>query len=168
MRYAAKYDFPSKLITHGIIIVTLLLLAAALNSFPEKPSITLGPAIMVITIFITWGYCPMHYAIKEDTIIIKRPFKTLQLSLKDVHNISLIRYSDLGGNIRLFGSGGLFGYNGIFVSNTIGRYHMWCTNKETLVLIEYKDKKILISPSENHAFLNDATEHMDHWNGDRH
>ncbi|PSL42871.1 PH (Pleckstrin Homology) domain-containing protein [Chitinophaga niastensis] len=163
MRYAAKYDFLTKIITHGVIILTLILFAIAFNTFPKGLPVTIGPVALIIAIFLSWGYSPLYYEIKEDAIVIKRPLKNLSLPLKDIRNISMINQVDLGGSIRLFGSGGLFGYNGTFMSNKIGRYQMWCTNRETLILIEYKDKKILISPSEDFAFLNDATERMKHY-----
>jgi hypothetical protein len=57
----------------------------------------------------------------------------------------------LGG--RLWASGGLYGYFGIFIFKGIGKVWMYVTNRNNLVLVEdAKHKKYLISPDNADRF----------------
>ncbi|CAL1517172.1 PH domain-containing protein [Chitinophaga sp. MM2321] len=154
MKYSAEHDTFSKIITHLIIIIGLLMLMAFSTAIPgAKAPGSIAILVLFIAIFITWGFSPRYYQITHDGILIRRPFSNIFLPFEDMKAADIIDNTTLRGSIRLFGSGGLFGYLGIYKSAYMGNYQMWCTNRSSLVLIVCNYKKIIISPSDNLAFM---------------
>ncbi|RFS20116.1 hypothetical protein DVR12_20585 [Chitinophaga silvatica] len=154
MKYSARYDTLTKVITIIVIIFVVSLFVLIISSKPGNtvPG-NVALIILAVSILVTFGYSPRYYSITEDAIIIKRIFSDISIPFEDVVNISIIEKSAIRGSLRVFGSGGLFGYLGIFRSSNLGKYQMWSTNCETLVLIECMNKKIVISPSDNNDFI---------------
>jgi hypothetical protein len=59
--------------------------------------------------------------------------------------------------LRLFGSGGLYGYFGLFALKGIGRVWMHATNRHNLVIIEdVRGREYLPSPDEPDKFIQQA------------
>lgn len=49
------------------------------------------------------------------------------------------------GCMRLFGSGGLFGYYGVFRNQKLGRFSMYITQRENMILVTTKRKKYIFN-----------------------
>jgi hypothetical protein len=60
---------------------------------------------------------------------------------------------------RLGGSGGLYGYFGLFHIAGIGKVWMYVTNKDRIILIKTKEKQNAISPNNIDDFLSTLTQH---------
>jgi hypothetical protein len=155
-RYDTVYDLQVKVVTNFIILVIAVALAA--NFFSSPAEMRLSRALLVVlvpVVLVTWGIHPLHYRISDSSIKIRRPFNTIDIPFETITDLRLIKGNELGFLIRMFGSGGLFGYLGTFRSPAIGKFMMWCTNKDDLILIITHEKKIAISPSNAEAFLSD-------------
>ncbi len=145
MSYNAPLDLTSKLITNIMIAIFLVLFALQ----PLSPF----TYIMLPTLLITWGIHPTKYLITDNMVIIKRPFGNIRLAIGDITLIEQLGPEQMGFSIRMFASGGLFGYLGIFRSDKLGTYSMWSTNIKDQVLLIVNGKKIVISPSNPQAFV---------------
>lgn len=155
-RYDTVYDLQGKIVTNGIVLIIAVAMAA--NFFGAPAEVRLARSLLVVLVpivLVTWAIHPLNYRISGSSIIIKRAFKTIKIPLDTITDLRLIKGNDLGFLIRMFGSGGLFGYLGVFRSPVIGKFVMWCTNKDDIILITTADKKIAISPSNAGAFLSD-------------
>ena len=51
-------------------------------------------------------------------------------------------------SLRLFGNGGLFAIAGLFSNQTLGRYRAFATNPRNSVVLDYGDRKIVVSPGQ--------------------
>ncbi|HEY0272615.1 MAG TPA: PH domain-containing protein, partial [Chitinophaga sp.] len=89
------------------------------------------------------------------SIIIRRPFGSLRIPLPTIIHVRPIMGGELGVNYRRFGIGGLFGYIGHYRSSSMGRYQMWATNRDSLVVIETGKRKYIVSPDQPVHFTND-------------
>ena len=61
--------------------------------------------------------------------------------------LRIISKSDIENSIRRFGSGGLFGYLGLFKSDSLGNYTMYATDLSNLIFIRTSNKKYVFSCS---------------------
>lgn len=149
--------------TKVITAVSLLILIAATGFFlyeiqngsPISTSIHMILLIAPLSILITYLYMPQQYEIQEHHLVIHRKIGNLQIPIQDITNIEMIeKYTQLGFVIRLFGSGGLFGWLGIFYSGKYGKFKLYAGAASPLVMITYQDnQKVGISPIEMDAFI---------------
>lgn len=155
MRYNASFDRVVKMLTNIIILFALVLLGV--QTFAQLHSLGgwISLAILLISIFITWGLHPLYYFVSDRAVIIQRPFGKIRIPLDTIIHTRPLSNAELGITMRRFGSGGLFGYLGNFTSARIGKYQMWATNRESLVVIETEKRKYIVSPDQPVSFTND-------------
>lgn len=154
MRYAAPLDDNSKLITHLVIILTLVFICRQITDVShDATATTMLLFILVPVILVAWSLSPRYYIITGTAILIKRPLFSITIEMSEILRLKSITEEDLGSSSRMLGLGGVFGYLGTYRSSEIGKYQRWCTNRENLVLIESAHQKWLISPSEADDFV---------------
>ena len=154
----ANYDTTARLITN--IVMTAAFLVVTVQSFLPVPDESLRNSVLFFFLPIAgmvWVLHPRYYFVSDDFIGIRRPFSTLRIPFTDILDIRSIEMRELGTTFRLFASGGLFGYLGLYNSSLLGRIMMWCTNKESLVIIRCREKIVVISPEDPAGFVQEHT-----------
>lgn len=101
--------------------------------------------VFIATIIGGLGYMPIRLTIENDKIILHRLFGTINIPIKNIIEIKAIPKSETAFSIRIFGSGGLFGYLGKFKNKKLGSYTMYATNLNELVLIRTDRKAYVFS-----------------------
>jgi hypothetical protein len=82
-------------------------------------------------------------------LIIVRPIKRIIIPLADIKEVRLLNKEELGTLIRMFGSGGLFGYYGTFKSTRMGKLKLYTTRRNNRIMLTTVDEeRILISPDD--------------------
>jgi PH (Pleckstrin Homology) domain-containing protein len=153
-RFDANFDDQAKLITHLVIFGALIAYASEIFNVTTSRDSSASLVFLLFPVtLIVWAIHPVYYAISDGSINIKRPLGQIKISFEAIDEVRLIEPGDLGLLVRLFGSGGLFGYLGVYSSYKIGKLMMWCTNKEGFILIICGDKKTVISPADPSGFL---------------
>jgi hypothetical protein len=102
----------------------------------------------VLIIPLLWA--PQRYLVKGNLVTVQRRVGDVRIlvSREPEH----WKWTWLG--LRLFGSGGLYGYFGYFYMKRIGSVRMYATNRHNMVLlVDEKGKKILVSPNEVDRFI---------------
>ena len=154
--YKSAPDTLVKWVTN--LVIGFAVVVFGLNVFFPNGNMGQSPNLLILffpLIFLTWAIHPTYYSITDSSIKLKRPFSSLEFSFDSIREVRRIMPADLGMSFRLFASGGLFGYLGLYNSNKIGKYTMWCTNQDEMVLIVYNDRKVVISPTDAGSFTND-------------
>lgn len=149
MIYTASLDTLAKFLTTFVMAASLALLVFLYDS----P----GYVFWVAGTLLITGSCymlrPMHYELYPDRLVIYRVFKPITIYRKDVYSVDYIPEKDRKRLLRLFGSGGFFGYFGTFWSKGTGRFYMQATRHKNLILIiQYTGNKYAITPDDE-AFL---------------
>ena len=108
--------------------------------------------IVTYTIFILLAIwvlltMPRYLIIQNGLLIITHPIGRTVIEKSQVVKIEAIERSDLRGSIRLFGSGGFFGWFGIFRNSKFGVYRIYCGQLENLYHIKTLTKSYIISSS---------------------
>ena len=90
---------------------------------------------------------PRYLLLDDKSIVITHPIGQSVILKSDIIEVRAVERSDIRGSIRLFGSGGFFGWFGIFRNNKFGTYRLYCGQLENLYLVKTLTKKYIISSS---------------------
>lgn len=100
--------------------------------------------IVAIWVLLTM---PRYLLLDDKSIVITHPIGQTVILKSDIIEVRAVERSDIRGSIRLFGSGGFFGWFGIFRNNKFGTYRLYCGQLENLYLVKTLTKKYIISSS---------------------
>lgn len=138
------------------VILLIILFRVAVFKDPSQPEIYkyISALVIVMTLVLAHLLHPVSYTISPEGITINRIMFSFCIPIGDITKIKKVSYSDLFINIRLFGSGGFWGYFGIFYSTVYGKINMQASNMENMILISTSDnKKYIISPDNQQEFI---------------
>ena len=110
----------------------------------------LGAAGVILV--LSYGFAPAAYVLSPDRSlrVVRRLFGTVRFSITKV---APVEHGFGIGGVRLMGSGGVFGWYGIYWRPRFGRYRAFVTHRQRLLRCEGPRGPILISPDDPTAFL---------------
>jgi len=150
MQYRASLDTTAKLITG--FTLALLAFISYRNWFIFAVPLWLKILISVLflaLIIVSWIYAPQNYVLSNDNLIINRPVNKITVPYSQITQIREISKAELGTLIRVWGSGGFFGFYGRFRSTRMGRMQLYTTSRKNLVLLVTDNgDQILLSPDD--------------------
>ncbi|MDD4821634.1 MAG: PH domain-containing protein [Bacteroidales bacterium] len=155
--FNVRWSLPVKIITTA---VSFLLLGAVYTLY--KSYVDTGAffeLILMIIIFVLpllfLLNAPLSVTLSEKSFTLKKIAGTLSI---DYDQISAIQPYKFGCDIRLFGSGGLGGYIGLFSGKEIGKYYAFAGDTEQAYCIFLKSGKKYVFSCEDYesviAFIN--------------
>jgi hypothetical protein len=148
--------FNAKLSKFSLILTIAFNIGLLIILFTIKESTHYRLLIMFVTIFIlviTHLLHPVSYTIVPNAIKINRLVLPITIQTIDIIHIEKITASDLAITIKLFGSGGVWGYFGTYHSKVHGKLTMMASDMQQLILITTATTKYVISPENTLAFL---------------
>jgi hypothetical protein len=129
-------------------IVVLLFLGVV---FATRSTIVAG--IETVLLFLAYAYSPRGYTALDREIVVKRLIGNVRISLDGIRQVRTTTADDLGGCIRLFGSGGLFGWYGLFRTSKLGKCTWYVTNRTNAVVLITGARTVLVSPDDVDGFI---------------
>lgn len=157
IRYEAKWDNLVKMLTFILLGVLVIPLIVMIQMAVTKGAweLWIPIAVLVVAFGATYLYRPLAYEAGPEGIAIHRPLGTLHIPTGGIQAIKAMDQKELGMGIRLFGSGGVFGYIGLFRYKAAGgNILFYVTDKAKMVLIETTDdRRYMISPDDLNGFL---------------
>lgn len=149
--FIAKLSKTAFIITlfFNIILLSILFVNPLMSNY----HLPLSTIFILFLPILTHLLHPSSYTIYPDRIRINRIIQPISISAADILQIETIQEADLAANVRLLGSGGVWGYFGIFYSTTHGKLIMMASDMEHLILIVTPHKKYVISPQDPLLFL---------------
>lgn len=143
-------DTLAKIITAGCFL--LVGFVAYKTTFLAKVPVILGIFLILLTfgsLIIAFLYAPQKYIVQNGALFIVRPINKIEIPLSDIKEARLISRAELGTLFRIWGSGGFFGYFGVFRSTRIGKIRLYTTRRDNRILINTTDdERILLSPDD--------------------
>jgi hypothetical protein len=143
--FPASYDAVTKIIS-AVTCVLALVAAVAIHN-------PIATTILILVFALSYAYSPRGYSVSAKTIIVKRLIGNVRISLEDARVAKKIDADDLRGCMRLWGSGGLFGYYGLFRTTKLGRCTWYATNRKKLFVAIGATKTTVFSPDDVDGFL---------------
>lgn len=145
MSFPASYDLTTK-------IVSLLVLAAALGAVAASRSVVIA-FLLFLVICLTYAYSARGYACEGRSVLVKRLVGDVTIPLDGLREARATTKDDFRGCMRLWGSGGLFGYYGLFRTTKLGKSTWYVTNRKNAVVLVTESKTVLLSPDDVPSFL---------------
>jgi hypothetical protein len=143
MKQKLAFDLTTKIISTAVIAIPFVMIIVQYFMVNNNNVIlTLTSFFLFITYLVAWLLHPTSYEITNENLLIHRPLHAIKINLASIKNIER---TEPGYSMRIFGSGGLFGYFGLFSSNKLGRHHRYTGNNKNLVLLTTSKKKYLLS-----------------------
>jgi len=143
--YATSYDSASKIISIGAIAVFAIILIVTRNA--------LVGIIEFCVLALAYAYSPRSYVVSGSSLLIKRLIGSVRVPLEGVRELRTGTADDFRGCIRLWGSGGLFGYYGWFRTARLGKCRWYVTNRRDCVILATDEGTVVLSPSDVGGFL---------------
>lgn len=143
--FSASYDSTTKIIS-AVVFVVFVGVAAATGS---AASVGLGTLIFILS----YAYSPGGYAISGRSIIVKRLIGNVHIPLDGIREVRTATTDDYRGCLRLWGSGGLFGYYGLYRTSNLGKSTWYMTNRRDVVVVITGAKRVLFSPDDVDRFI---------------
>ena len=106
-----------------------------------------------VLFLISYAYSPRGYAALDKALIVKRLIGNVRIPLDDIREARMATADDLSGCIRLWGSGGLFGWYGLFRTSKLGKCTWYVTNRGNAVVLVTSEKTAVVSPDDVDGFL---------------
>ncbi|MEY4386037.1 MAG: hypothetical protein RLY20_1320 [Verrucomicrobiota bacterium] len=145
-----------------LVVLVLLLGAPVVSSvtLPESTPLLARLSATLLPLLILAATLPFivrGYVLTEGELRIERLGWQNRFKLADVKSVvadpEAMRWS-----IRLFGSGGLFGFFGIFRNKTLGTYRAYGTNPKNTVVVELRQLTIVVTPDDPKRFVAEVTQ----------
>jgi hypothetical protein len=143
--FPASYDLTTKIIT-AVVCAGMLVGAVA----SQKLWVA---ALLLSTIGLGYAFSPASYALTGGTLIVKRLIRNVEIPLVGVREVRRAEPDDFRGCLRLWGSGGLFGYYGLFRTSRLGKCTWYVTNRSNAIVVVTDTTTVLLSPDDPSAGL---------------
>jgi len=145
MSFSASFDRNTKIIS-AIVCLGLLAVAVFVHNF-------VAACLSLLVLALCVAYSPRGYVVEGQSILVKRLAGAVRIPLAGVHEARRATPDDFHGCVRLWGSGGLFGYYGVFSTSKLGKSTWYLTNRNNAIVVTADAKTLLFSPDDTAAFL---------------
>ncbi len=99
---------------------------------------TLLACFLAVVTVLTYLLTPLKVIPEEKGVRIKRVAGSVFIPYREIKNVTTAKFPAF----RLLGSGGLFGFYGIFYSKNIGKVKVYSRSRKGLVILETEKDKI--------------------------
>lgn len=144
MRFSLSWDRTTKIVS-GVCCGLMLALALWLHLLPLT-------CIAVLIPILAYAYSPRSYTVSDGSITVHRPIGNVVISLAGLRAARRATPEDLRGCIKVFGSGGMCGYYGLYRTSALGMCSWYATNRKNLVVL-IGAKTALFSPDDVDGFM---------------
>jgi len=147
--FSASYDKLTKVVS-TIVCALVMLIPIEFHTAP------LGPLVAGLGLFalvLAYAYSPRGYRVAERAVTVRRLIGDARIPLEDLREVRTGSADDFTGCIRLWGSGGLFGYYGVFRTSKLGKCTWYVTNRSKRVVVVTGTKTVVLSPDAPDRFV---------------
>jgi hypothetical protein len=148
--FKARYDRMTKIVTTLVVAVLVTLPIIATRAGGVAVFIAFVSAAVLA---LSFAYSPRGYEIFGGAFRVKRLIGDVVFPLDELRYVRDATAADFRGCVRLWGSGGLFGYYGWFWSKALGRSRWYVTDRSKALVLAAGGKAILASPEDRDGFV---------------
>jgi hypothetical protein len=150
-RFSAPWSTSVLVITYAVLG---LMAGVAIVCHQQAPPDTrwLATGILAAIVLVTLPFSVRGYVLTSEALWIERWGWRHAIPLSDVVSVTADPEA-LRGSLRLFASGGLFGFFGIFWSRRLGIFRAYCTAPKRCVLLKLRQRTVVFSPENPETFV---------------
>ena len=142
---AAPYDTTTR------IASILMIAVVAVVALATRSAIAVGIGVLIVALAYAWS--PRGYVVAGRAVTVRRLIGNVRIPLDGIREARTATRDDLGGAIRLFGDGGLFGYYGLFRTSRLGKCSWYLTDRSRALVVITAGRTALFSPADREGFL---------------
>lgn len=166
-RFSATWSVPVWVLSCAFLLVVLVVscvLLSRADKLSEDSQIARSAMVAVALALpcvcaVTIAFAPLGFAVTAGGIVVRRMAGNIWVSHTEIVRIDRIDRHDVRFAIRVWGSGGAFGFFGRFYSRRLGWFRSYVTDGDELILVTRIDgSKLVISPHPADLFLTVAQE----------
>jgi hypothetical protein len=150
LAFSVSYDMTTRVISACIWVVPLIAAFAVVRQ-NSTARLVVGGSLLLISI-VAFAYSPRVYAISGEGITVWRPIGNVRVPLETVREVRPATGEDLAGCIRLWSSGGLFGYDGLYRTAKPGQCRWYVADRRRIVVLVTAAETALFSPDDPKGF----------------
>jgi hypothetical protein len=143
--FRQPYDATTK------VVSTLVCVGFVIAALVSKSPLLAGVEVALLA--LAYAYSPRGCTVREGAIVVDRRIGEVRIPLAGIREARTATPEDLRGCLRLWASGGLFGYYGLFRTSKLGRCWWYVTNRRNIVVVVTAAQTSLFSPDDTHGFL---------------
>ncbi|WP_264557879.1 PH domain-containing protein [Flavobacterium sp. N1718] len=159
MVFKASMDRSTRISTIVVTVLFAALPVAGLFMGITSGNWTLAAVgcLLLVVYGIVYAYRPTAYEITAHGLLIHRPAGVVKIASSRIRQVQPLEKAQVRFALRTFGVGGLFGYFGSFYTKSLGSMTWYLTRLDALVLIETDREKLVLSPNDRDAFLQELS-----------
>ena len=143
--FTASYDRVTKIVSAVVCLGLGILIATVHNFFVA--------CVSAAVVVFGYAFSPRGYVVTEGAILVQRLIGNVRVPLTNLREARLTTLEDMPGGVRLWGSGGMFGYYGLFRTSKLGKCTWYVTNRRKMLVVVTESKTTLYSPDDVDGFL---------------
>jgi hypothetical protein len=148
--FGAHHDRMTQIISGSVVVVLVVLPLIVMRSGAVAVVLAL---VSVAVIALAYAYSPRSFEISDGTFRVKRLVGDVVFPLTSLRFVRDANPADFRGIVRLWGSGGLFGYYGLFWSKALGKSKWYLTDRSKAVVVTDGNQTVLVSPEDRDGFV---------------
>jgi hypothetical protein len=145
MSFSASFDRTTKILS-TVVCLGLLAVILAVHS-------VMLASLSLLVMLLGYAYSPRGYRLEGRALLVTRLAGTVRIALDGIREVRCATPEDYRSYIRLWGSGGLFGYYGLFRTAKLGKSTWYMTNRSRGVVVITAAKTVIVSPDDTNGFL---------------
>jgi Bacterial PH domain len=150
LAFSVSYDLTTKVISACIWVVPLIAAFVVVRQ-NATARLVVGGSLLLIGL-AAYAYSPRVYAVSAEGITVWRPIGMVRVPLETVREVRPATGEDLAGCIRLWSSGGLFGYDGLYRTAKPGQCRWYVADRSRVVVLVTAAETALFSPDDPNGF----------------
>lgn len=154
MKFKASLDRITVIISIMVVIFFVALTVWVIYFVPDlgiygNISIATGLATIVVSFLLY----PTGYFVDDKSVAVKGVLFSRTILKEDIIAVEEIKTEDMSATIRAFGSGGFFGYFGLFY-NSKHKWMIWfATQRKNYVMVHTAKRKFVFTPDNPQEFI---------------
>ena len=154
MKFKASLDTTTIIISIMAIVFVPVLVAWVIWFVPDPSGYAvLSMAIGIAVIAGSFFLYPTGYVVTQNGVVVNGILFSQTIPKQDIIAIELLRNEDMSSSIRAFGSGGFFGYYGLFY-NAKYKWMIWfATQRKNYVMVHTAKRKFVFTPDKPEEFI---------------
>jgi hypothetical protein len=148
--FGVHHDRMTQIISAGAVVLLVAIPLMAIRS---------GTVAIVLALFsaaaiaLAYGYSPRGFEISDGAFRVKRLMGDVVFPLTSLRFVRDANPADFRGSVRLWASGGLFGYYGLFWSKALGKSKWYVTDRSKAIVLTNGSQTVLVSPEDHDGFV---------------
>ncbi len=117
------------------------------------PGLALPLLVLAVALPLAWALAPRALTVGEGAVRVERRLRPVVIPLAGLRAVGRLPPGAEGTLLRLFGSGGAFGYYGRYWSRRLGAVRLHATRRTGYVVLEADGRRHLVTPDDAEAFV---------------